>query len=417
MFTKMPKKTKVFISYARADKVEAEQLDERLRAGGLLTWRDLKDSSKGSPLETQIEAALKDDCSAFLMYLTPRAGKSDYINKIEVKLARELWIAKQLTIIPVFRCVLPAAATKSVQEHLGFDISPFDGIVLPDPLTCWKRATAWVNGDRDAARNQLKPHFSELARRMLETHLKASVTGPNLTLRLHTYEYAAGAVASDIELDWSPVFKTPAADWNDSIAPVIADVRRAMTAACSARQLTIEGGGHLSAAAMLGHTFSSASGFHLTVMQNGTPWAARTPSAQALPLSKQEEPGSPSRSDVTLEISISNDIGGGVDGFMRGQPGRFRKRIRLSLVGGPNRLGVRDNDHANAIVGQIFQEIRAIRQDPNLGTIHIFISAPFGLAVLTGHALNACGPVQFYEFEKTKNAYVPSFAIGTGDAQ
>lgn len=417
MFANTPKKSKIFISYARSDKAEAEQLDDRLRIGGLPTWRDLKDSKKGVPLETQIEAALRDECSMFLMYLTPRACKSDYINKIEVKLARDLWTKNQLTIVPIFHGVSPADAAKAVQAHLGFDISPFDGMVLPPPMSKWKWIIARLAGDQNPRRKQLAEPFSELARRLLETQLKSNDTSADLSLRLHTYEYSAGETLAEVELDWSPLLRSGMNGWNTILMPALYDVRHAITTARSGRQLTIHGGGHLSAGLILGHTFSSASGFALVIKQNGTSWSSQTNGIQQQPLTRAEELGSPSQSDIALEISISNDIGGAVDGFMRKRPGMFRKRVKLTLVGGPSRQGVRDQAHANSIAAQIFQEIRAVRQDPNLKTVHIFLSAPFAVAVLIGHLFNACGPLQMYEFEKMKNEYVPSFMVGTGGTQ
>jgi hypothetical protein len=75
---------------------------------------------------------------------------------------------------------------------------------------------------------------------------------------------------------------------------------------------------------------------------------------------------------------------------------------------GESGAGIQNGQHALAMALQIRAAIRKARNDHPQQTIHLFGAMPIGLAILLGANLNACEPVQCYEYDRTSNTYQPS---------
>jgi hypothetical protein len=73
---------------------------------------------------------------------------------------------------------------------------------------------------------------------------------------------------------------------------------------------------------------------------------------------------------------------------------------------------VRDAAHALAIACQVRAAILRARQQHLPAQTHLFGVMPLGLAVLIGWLLNACEPIQCYDFDRNASGYVPTFRLG-----
>lgn len=78
---------KVFLSYARSDRIKVARLRSKLMARGFLPWFDLDDNEAGR-WEPQIKKALRD-ADYFLVCLTPDYINKSGFNKKELKWALE----------------------------------------------------------------------------------------------------------------------------------------------------------------------------------------------------------------------------------------------------------------------------------------------------------------------------------------
>ena len=75
-----------------------------------------------------------------------------------------------------------------------------------------------------------------------------------------------------------------------------------------------------------------------------------------------------------------------------------------------------DGRHASALAHHFGQLLRDER-DERVGTVaHWFYALPVSLAVLMGQQVNACGPLQCYEFLNDESRYIPACLIRSTQA-
>ena len=105
----------VFISYTRADRAVAAEIDLVLRQNGAQTFLDQRELGPGDPLPDDLQAGI-ENCSSFLLLWSKSAASSTWVN-------RE-WndaYTKQKRIIPfiVDGCTLPSPLSNFI--HIGGD--------------------------------------------------------------------------------------------------------------------------------------------------------------------------------------------------------------------------------------------------------------------------------------------------------
>jgi hypothetical protein len=94
-----------------------------------------------------------------------------------------------------------------------------------------------------------------------------------------------------------------------------------------------------------------------------------------------------------------------VDNHVRERGQGFRARVKFQPAGGWSRDAVAGSGEAFAMAFQVAMEIRRARAQYGTDKTHVFAMMPLALAMLLGHQLNACGPIQLYEYDKGSSRY------------
>jgi hypothetical protein len=214
-----------------------------------------------------------------------------------------------------------------------------------------------------------------------------------------------------LTLDWSGRFtakEATASVWNDSLLPALSRIADAVRSHAPGRAVEAFGLPTLPAAVALGCAFLSTSGLRLSwrqvtpgltdqvwapnVVREDSGFTART-------LSKD-----PASRDIALLVSVADTTEPLFAKFQNELP-PLRGVVHVTKPGKyPHMIG--SPGVASDIAAKVQDGVREARRSyGNIGTVHLFLAAPAGLAVLVGQLLNTFGAVQTYE-------HVP--ADGTG---
>ncbi len=399
---------KTFISYSRQNLDEVITLAGELKARGLRLWQDVSDLAPGRPTEEQIRAALAEECESFLVYLTPESLQSEYVMRVELQAALDQWRwDRQFTIIPVFRGVAIPQVGAATMSQTGRDITIFHGVMIP----------ADISGDSEEFRTSLGSAARQVLEGSLERRAPMFKADPSRqpVLDLHTRQYTARPTEADLDLDWRPFFKgriAPSAlDCSATLLPALKSIRETVASKWGLRSVHVRAKAHISAGLALGFAFRDPTGFQLTVEQNGEVWGTEVIPASDNPLTVAETGGSIGSEDLAVQLSVAHDISRDVDRFVQARGEAFRARVTLQPRVGCGRESVADAQQALSMAVQAAKAIRCIRDERRALRTHLFAAVPIGLAVLLGHQLNACGPIQLYEYDKERLTYVPSFML------
>lgn len=234
-------------------------------------------------------------------------------------------------------------------------------------------------------------------------------TEPNYDFTEPNYDEPAVA-----RLDWTPYFspQPPSPDiWQNMLLPELSRLRDQLKRGyTSPITIALRAKARLSAAYAFGYVFRATAGFRLHIQQrtirNQTVWwGSDEPLVESALLQIKSVSMSTESTDISIEVSIGNlDVGVDAEVYIEQHQLSVRERLQISQLNGPQ--SVKDGAHALAIARQIRSSIIAVRNRAQTRTVHLFGAMPVALAVLLGAQLNACGPIQCYEFDVESRAYV-----------
>lgn len=234
----------------------------------------------------------------------------------------------------------------------------------------------------------------------------------SIVIVLHTWSVRKYDCQSDYELDWSAYFdhqsrQVPDPEtWNEVLLPELRNLEQTIGQATACRRIRLRGSLCLSAAFALGHVFSVAGGYRLEIQHRTQLWRSETPPDPICQLEIVEEPGTNAASDLLVVLSITGEARPRVLEYVQAQELAFRAHLYLSPAGGAYDYSVQGAAHASALARLTRLELRRALGAHRPRTTHLFYFGPQSLAVLLGQKLNACGPIQLYEYQNL--GYIPS---------
>lgn len=239
-----------------------------------------------------------------------------------------------------------------------------------------------------------------------------------VTVDLLTYIDIAPRDSTTIRIDWTSHFANgiaPAGVWSQLLLPDLDRAYRQVGRTSPEPAVALRQRATISAGLAFGAIFSAASGIRLWVEQRTDDqetqwWAAQedTPTIVGRLLDEQHTSLDSQAHDTVIEVGVAQDIGSSVAQWRQAQGHPFAEHIRCVPNLGPGRTVVPDAAHGLAMARQIGAACVAAHTAHPSGTIHLFVAAPFGLALMIGRKLNACGPVQCYDFDKSGGTYAPA---------
>jgi hypothetical protein len=404
---------KSFLSYRRARLHEATLLIEAQHDLGIPTWQDI-DDLRHEPTEQELERVLADPSMAnALVWVTEDVAGSDIIKKVEVPSIHKRHEKKDgFFVVPVAAGKTDYAdAPKIIGEFL--DIHDFRGWNFE------KTKAEWIDVE-DAA---------EIAGAVLD--LRVAVIdatlgdGDPFRVGIYTRTRPPGGVGLHLELDWMGRFSgrcAPATTWDRFLVPSLRTVAAALDRQNGNRSVEVSGRACLPALVALGCAFLEPRGIELTWQQfmsasrETQPWSlAAAPQESGLEI--KLVPSEAAAQDLAVIVSITTNAHAAVKrGQEEGTVPPFRAVIDVRFPEESDRVLESAGQAADAVLRTIKTLREAQAKYREAGTVHLFLAAPAGYAVMLGQKLNALGPIQTYEHEQTDTIgrYEPAALLRPG---
>ena len=248
--------------------------------------------------------------------------------------------------------------------------------------------------------------------------------GQMVDIDLFSYEQAEYRYPGLLCLDARTFGKHPA-DW-EQIWQALLDVRRVLNS-CQHKTLAVRPmNSRLSLAVAFGAVFATTSGFHLYVayeQRSRVPnaldtveWWTHHDAGDQPDLLHQTTIAAESAStspDWALWLNVSRRIDVAAQAYFattNRQPAPII-RFETPTIGLTAVQTGDEGRHASALAHHFGERLR-VERDERPGTLaHWFYALPVSLAVLIGQQVNACGPLQCYEFLNDESRYIPSCLI------
>jgi SMODS-associated and fused to various effectors sensor domain len=389
-----------FLSYRRTRSNEAALLIAAQHDHGIPTWHDQKDLTQ-TPTADELHRTLIDSSIAnALLWITPDVNSSDVIRKIEVPgILSRVRKNDGFFLVPVCAGGLDyKGAAEAVDQQLS-----------ADNLAEWNLAKVSVNpiSEDEAAEIALRV----LNRRVGTVSQKLDADLP-LQITLHTRTRPAFQSGTALAIDWTERFTGREARpdmWQTRLLPAISEVANAIRISAGARTVVASGLAAIPAATALGAAFLAPRGQKIAWRQYTAGraeqlWSLEDPRVDTEFMRNTTE-RDVSATDLAVLVSVSEDV----EPAFAQTPNTTLPAFRaITRVYHPNqrRFDITSSGQAVDIALTVTEAIRSARDRYRpLGTIHLFMSVPLGVAMLIGQLLNTFGFVQTYE-------HIPTDSVG-----
>lgn len=358
---------------------------------GIKTWQDI--NSLGSGLtESEIRRAIQEDCDGLVFYSTSDSLlKAPMIRDVELKVAEEKFLkSKNFHIVPIFKSTIQES-NAALQGCLKTKISDFNGAMVKD-------------GDLVGS--------AQRASSLILKGLDLPTTN-FLSIGLVSYQKNSDKVVLD--LDCTPYFSMglpPEKTWNEEFMPALASLKDALISKGQTK-LRLFSRAHLSLGVMFGYVFRDRTGFLLEVEQINKPdreiWSTGAKKENisiqiaCTPVTDFDS------SNLVVNLNLISNDNNSFTNFAQKSGLRYRAIIEITPPSYPFLI---TNGQAIAIAHELTSKIKDAHGKYNTNVVHLFAAIPFGLALIIGHHLNACGSIRCYEFDKAKREYFPSVTLG-----
>ena len=380
-----------FLSYKRSRRDEAALLIQAQHDHGVPTWQDVHDLGS-VPTEDELRRVLADPTTASaVLFITPEVENSTVIREVEVpKIVQRAEGRDGFFVVPVAAGGLEFAnAAEVTSNHLS-----------AQNLSDW-------NMHKVSASAISSSHAAEIANRVLAQRLEAIhrqlPQGQPLRVGLYARRPPPFAPGTALALDWSARFVEKEATpetWRDALLPALERVAKAVRQHAPGREVEAFGLPTLPAAAAFGCAFLSTSGLRASWRQiapgrDDQLWTLAQPKEdsgfKAQIMSKEV-----SARDIAVLVSIADNTEPVFAGHQKNLP-PLRALVHVMRPGTYPHV-IRTPGEATDVALAVQDGMRTARREyGNIGTAHLFMAVPAGVAMLIGQLLNTFGTVQTYE--------------------
>lgn len=380
-----------FLSYRRARKDEAALLMAAQHDHGIPTWQDTQNLDS-VPTEDELRRVLSDHSTASaVLFITPEVETSPIIRNVEVpKIIQRAEASDGFFVVPLAAGGLDYAKAAEFTSN----------VLSSQNLADW-------NMHRIAATTLSAADAAEIAHRVLvqriqsiHRHLPAT---DQLNVGLYIRRPPPFEPGTALSLDWSRRFVGKEATddiWRNVLLPALARVADAIRHHAPNRTVEAFGIPTLPAAAALGCAFSSTSGLPIrwrqfTPGQSDQYWTLSA-TRQASGFSPRLVSKDPNARDVAVLVSVADNTEP-LFAMTQSNLPPLRALVHIANPGAYPYLITSPGQAAD--IAHVVQEgLRIARREyGNIGTVHLFMAVPAGLAMLIGQMLNTFASVQTYE--------------------
>lgn len=361
-------------------------------------FQDTEDIHPGQNIQQRIAESL-NETMLLLPIITPSYLNSAWCRDEFLRfLDRERRIDRNDLIIPVYYQTVPAL--DAAMQH------PSQAAPSSDPIiqTIAARLAADWRNLRRSPDARINEEIERIAQRVIQ--VIEEIEASQIAVGLFTFA-PEGEWAQHPELiDWSDLFDPVAPSpqvWHDRLVPELKTLYQRVRGQ-NIKRIQLYVNARLSAALAFGYTFRETTGRTIIARDpHGQQWCTGACSGNEQPLHVDCKEIDPVGTDLSIEISITQNVDAGVQKWLDDTQPAVRQRIKLTLPGNER---ITQEDQALAIACQIRTTLLQVRQQWTPQTTHLFGAIPAGLAVLIGWHLNTCEPIQCYEY--VRGSYQPS---------
>lgn len=384
-----------FLSYRRLCRDEAKLLVQAQHDHGIPTWLDVNNLAT-APTEDELRRVLADPSTASaVLFITPEVEASPIIRNVEVaQIIRRAEAGDGFFVVPLAAGGLDyAKAAEATSNHLS-----------AQSLSDWNMQK--VSGDTITSGTAAEVAHRVLVQRLQAIHRQLP-QGERLRLGFFVRKPPPFTPGIALALDWSSHFgekETTPAVWQTTLVPALECIASTIRQHAPGREVEAFGLPTLPAAAALGSAFLSTGGLRLTWRQfmpdrTEQPWSlsqARVDTGFRPALSAKDA----SARDIAVLVSVADNTEP-VFAAYQNKLSSLRAVVHISKSSSyPHRLS--SPGEAADVAYAVQDGMRQARRDyGDIGTVHLFMAVPAGLAVMIGQLLNTFGSVQTYEHVTT----------------
>lgn len=394
---------KLFLCHYNEDAGDVLVLARELRLRGIKPWVDQHGGFLlGDSTAAAARLALTEECFGLVFYATREAFSRPFIRTVEIDQAVRIKESDpNYLLVAVLRDLTFGELADLTRSQFGVNLASFHSVGVISE-----------GGDATYLRNQMAGVAKEVLIRALR--LEASVIRGRgaADVQFATREMVASNPEEVLCIDATQLVNQVPPDpasWRGVLEGLL-DVKNAVSGQIGRPRLRVTGYRHLTAAFILGWTFSEPSGYAVEVQQAGQYWRSDCLATDLIPFDAAVADGAVASDTLFVEVTATDKL---VRDAVRRhvQTTGLEPHIYLRFVPkvGPQPDAVPDNTTACAMARQIRTSIaETLRQYP-VRMIHLFGAMPHSLMTFVGHQLNAMPPIQLYEYDGQQ--YFPSCLV------
>lgn len=366
----LPVKIRPFLSHKRQNAQAVARLKAALRLYGAGGWKDTDDLRMGASTETEIRHAIFEQTGGFIWWGTRRALESKIINGLEIPTALERADAESLyPLVPIFVDLSPGKDRDEIVRAVG---EGADGLLDRAGLVRGKAERA------DVLRRRL-------AKRYLRDAVRSLAQGP-VSVAFRALSEPSGE--HDLTFDWRAVLDERSRRLEAGSMPLLLDAvgnaREAFQAREGSPELALDLDLPLPLAFLVGFEWRVTTRIRLSVLQRtgaSSAWmGADGPLAPVPPPTRKRYNRA---GPAVVAVSCKDPL--------KEVAARYADEVRASELITIHVPGLLDDRRTRALARATANELRVLN---DRGTEkHLLIRGPVALAMMTGSASNACGPV------------------------
>lgn len=405
----------VFISYRQSDgTVQADALENLLRAAGLVVWRDRTDLRPGTTTD-RLEEALTKGLSAAVLIVTPHIAYSDVVRE------RELPRLLQLDAEPGFSLSIANNIARSGEDS-ECDYGAPDRLLRLAPartLADKKQVNLLRRSGEAEIVHDLLMHRIEQRKRQIHAE------GRDFTIRVQSRPTSSALDADEadlhIRLSAPEDGRLPSRKGLEVLQKTLPLTSDAVYAA-DAKRVRISGGAHLSVGLAIGAALPETKiGKMVVIDTEERAWVSATPSDDPnctelmVEQTQAEQNRTSSKSRVAVFVTLTPHadrtaferlVNDSVEGF---------DAVEIVSTKGSDRIDPRESARLSAAVAH---QIKRLSASQGRAEVHLAFHGPYTMAILIARYLNTVRTIvyEWDEIETDGPRYKPVIVLQPGVA-
>jgi hypothetical protein len=380
-------KIRPFLSHKREDAPEIAKLKSTLQIYGAGGWRDTEDLRLGTQTPSELRRAINSETGGFLWWGTRSALKSEVITTIEIPAALDRAAAGDYPLVPVFVELDPISDRGAFESTLtrADDFLGFNGVVRRHSET----ARAFR---RRIARRYVSDAISGLPRRRCSVAFRA---------------LSAPDDRADATCDWRSIFDAHSRVFVrgglEQAKDAVRNLRESFQRREQTPEIEVDSDLPLPLAFLAGYEWRETTRLRLQVRQRtGTSYALISGEGEAQNRVTPQVEHLGGRGPAVLVVSCGNGMDLAAHRYAACVDAQELRMLHVQ--------GVLDAPSVRGLARTAAAELQGLRE--RAVDKHLLILGPGALAILTGAAANAVGPVTVPFWRNASMAYGGTVVIG-----